>query len=117
MDEKIGFIYRRLNGESMTELCREFGISREAGYVWLRRHQQTGVAGLFELNRAAQRHANQTPKDIEEMILELREAHMRWGPRKLKKVLERNEPGRTWPAASTIGTMLKREGLVVARKK
>jgi putative transposase len=42
---------------------------------------------------------------------------MRWGPRKLKRILERDEPGRNWPAASTIGALLKREGLVVARKK
>src|SRR5438067_13343877 len=42
---------------------------------------------------------------------------MTWGPRKLKKILQRDEPGRTWPAASTIGALLKREGLVVARKK
>ena len=50
-------------------------------------------------------------------MLELRQAHMRWGPRKLKRVLERDQPGRPWPAASTIGEMLKREGLVVPRKK
>src|SRR5260370_13552752 len=42
---------------------------------------------------------------------------MRWGPRKLKRILELDEPGRNWPATSTIGALLKREGLVVARKK
>jgi transposase InsO family protein len=42
---------------------------------------------------------------------------MTWGPRKLQRVLEKNEPGRVWPATSTIGALLKREGLVVARKK
>src|SRR5579863_6559849 len=117
MEEKLRFIFQHDAGESMTELCHKFGISRETGYVWLRRYQQTGVAGLCELNRAAHRHANQTPKDIEEMILELRQTHMRWGPRKLKRILERDKPGRTWPASSTIGSLLKREGLVVARKK
>jgi putative transposase len=117
MEEKLRFIFQREAGESMSELCRRFGISRETGYVWLRRYQQTGVDGLIEHNRAAHRHPNQTPKDIEEMILELRQAHMRWGPRKLKRILERDEPGRTWPASSTIGSLLKREGLVVARKK
>ncbi len=117
MDEKIRFICKYEDGESMTELCHRFGISRETGYVWLRRFHQTGSAGLTQLSRAAHRHANQTPKGIEEMILELRQAHMRWGPRKLKRILERDEPGRTWPASSTIGSLLKREGLVVARKK
>jgi putative transposase len=42
---------------------------------------------------------------------------MRWGPRKLKRVLERKQTQRQWPAASTIGAMVAREGLVVARKK
>ena len=117
MDEKIRFIVRHDAGESITELCHQFGISRETGYVWLRRYEQTGFDGLRERDRATRRHANQTPKDIEQMVLELRRAHMRWGPRKLKKVLERDQRGRTWPAASTIGAILKREGLVVARKK
>jgi len=117
MDEKIRFICKHLDGETMTELCGEFGISRETGYVWVRRYRQTGPAGLIERNRAVHRHTNQTPKDIEQTILELRQAHMRWGPRKLRKVLKRDQPWGAWPAASTIGSMLKRAGLVVARKK
>src|SRR2546425_5773464 len=101
----------------MTELCQRYEITRETGYVWLRRYRAAGAAGLVEHSRAAHRHANQTPEGIEQMVLELRQAHMRWGPRKLKWVLERDEPGRVWPATSTIGALLKREGLVVARKK
>ena len=117
MEEKLRFIFRHDAGESMTELCHRFGISRETGYIWLRRFRLAGVDGLKEHSRATHRHVNQTPEGIEQMILELRQAHMRWGPRKLKRILERDEPGRTWPAVSTIGSLLKREGLVVARKK
>src|SRR5229473_6208386 len=102
---------------TMSELCQRYDIARETGYVWLRRYRQAGLPGLMERSRAAHRHVNQTPSEIEQMVLELRQAHMRWGPRKLKRVLERDEPGRAWPAASTIGALLKREGLVVARKK
>ena len=118
MEEKLRFVleYER-DEQTMTELCESFGIARETGYVWLRRYRQSGLAGLAELNRRAERHPNQTPGEIEQQVLELRQAHMRWGPRKLKRVLERDEAGRRWPAASTIGEMLKREGLVVARKK
>src|SRR5258707_13221133 len=57
------------------------------------------------------------PEEIEQQVLGLRQAHMRWGPRKLKHILQRDEPGRNWPAASTIGALLQREGLVVARNK
>src|SRR5712671_5157237 len=57
------------------------------------------------------------PEEIEQQVLGLRQAHMRWGPRKLKHILQRDEPGRNWPAASTIGALLQREGLVVPRRK
>lgn len=118
MEEKLRFVFEYEQDErSMTELCERYGIARETGYVWLRRYREQGIAGLVERGRAAHRHANQTPVELEQMIVELRQAHMRWGPRKLKQVLERDEPGREWPAASTMGELLKREGLVVARKK
>ena len=42
---------------------------------------------------------------------------MRWGPSKLKRILERDQPGRAWPAAGTMGEIVKRAGLVVPRKQ
>jgi transposase InsO family protein len=118
MEEKLRFVFEYERDEqSMTELCASFEISRETGYVWLRRYRALGLEGLLELNRTAKRHPNQTPTAMEQAIVELRQAHMRWGPRKLKRVLERDQPGRSWPASSTIGELLKREGLVVGRKK
>jgi transposase InsO family protein len=118
MEEKARFVFEYERDEqTMTELCAGFGIARETGYVRLRRYQKDGVEGLLERDRAPARHPNQTAAAIEQLVLELRQAHMRWGPRKLKRVLERDQPGRAWPAASTIGALLKREGLVVARKQ
>jgi transposase InsO family protein len=118
MEEKARFIFEYERDErTMSELCERYGVARETGYVWLRRYRERGLDGLVELNRAPQRHPNQTAPGNERAVVELRQAHMRWGPRKLKHVLERDQPGRVWPAASTIGELLKREGLVVARKK
>jgi transposase InsO family protein len=118
MEEKLRFVFEYEQGRrSMTELCQRYEIARETGYVWIRRYRERGLEGLVEQSRAAWRHANQTPEEIEQRVLELRQAHMRWGPRKLKRILERDEPGRVWPAASTIGTLLQREGLVVTRGK
>jgi transposase InsO family protein len=118
MDEKLRFVFEYERDEqSMTELCRQRGISRETGYVWLRRFRHYGVAGLLELDRAPHCHRNQTAEAVERAVLELREAHMRWGPRKLKRILERDRPERVWPATSTIGEIVKRAGLVVPRKK
>jgi transposase InsO family protein len=118
MEEKARFVLEyKQDKQTMTELCEAYGIARETGYVWLRRYRERGLAGLVELNRAAHRHGNQTPAETERAVLELRQAHMRWGPRKLKRVLERDQAHQRWPAASTMGELLKREGLVVGRKK
>jgi len=32
MDERLQFVARHLAGEAMSDLCREFGISRKTGY-------------------------------------------------------------------------------------
>jgi transposase InsO family protein len=118
MEEKLRFVYEYERDEaSMKQLCSRYGISRETGYVWLRRYREHGSRGLVELDRAARHHPNQSSAEVEQAVLGLREAHMRWGPRKLKRILERDQPGRRWPAASTIGEIVKRAGLVVPQKK
>jgi transposase InsO family protein len=118
MEERTRFVLEHERGlYTMTELCEIYNIARETGYYWLRRYQQGGLEALQDRDRAPERHPNQTPERIEEAVLQLRRAHMSWGPRKLKRVLQRETPRTLWPAASTMGAMLAREGLVVPRKK
>ena len=118
MEERTRFVLEYERGLlSMAELCRNYGVSRETGYVWLRRYVREGLEGLRDRSRAPHEPGNRTPEAIEAMVLELRREHMRWGPRKLKWVLEQAEPQVRWPAASTIGALLAREGLAMTRKK
>lgn len=118
VEKRKQFVIEHESGNwTMTDLCRAHGISRETGYEVLRRFQKLGWEGLEERSRAPKRHPNQTPEEIEEMVLALRRAHMHWGPRKLRALLERQEPEVEWPAVSTLGAILAREGLVVPRKK
>lgn len=102
---------------TMTELCRLYGITRPTGYAVLRRYGEQSEAGLVESSRAPRWHPNQTPGEIEEQVLELRRKQPRWGPRTLKARLERLHPQVRWPAASTIGALLDREGLTRHRPK
>src|SRR2546425_8460623 len=44
MDERLQFVARRLAGEEMADLCREFGISRKTGYKIFGRYQECGGA-------------------------------------------------------------------------
>ena len=53
MDERMQFVARRLAGEAMADLCREFGISRKTGYKIFDRYQECGIQGLTEQKPAS----------------------------------------------------------------
>jgi putative transposase len=59
MDERLQFVARRLAGEPMAELCREFGISRKTGYKIFDRYQECGIQGLTDRSRRPYRYAHQ----------------------------------------------------------
>jgi len=107
----------QLGEESIAELCRRHGISRETAYKWKKRFEIEGEAGLCERSRAPHRQWQAMLQEVAEQIVALRQQHPRWGPRKLRAYLERKAPEVKWPAPSSIGDLLKREGLVIARRK
>ena len=81
MDERTKFIGRLLAGEKMAPLCREFGITRRTGYKIWERYQQDGNTGLYNRSRAPQRHPNQTPFEVEKLIVRLKTDKPSWGAR------------------------------------
>jgi putative transposase len=117
MEERFKFIldYQE-DDESFAELCRRYEISRKTGYKWLARYQKEGVEGLRDQSRAADHHPNEVLQEVAEQVLEMRRRHPHWGPAKLKVRLEREAPEIQWPAASTIGEIVKRAGLTIPRK-
>jgi transposase len=61
MEECLRFVARLLNGETMTEVCREFGISRKTGYKIFDRHKEHGLEALSDRSKRPVRYANQLP--------------------------------------------------------
>ena len=112
MDQKIAFISAVLRDEApMSALCSDFGISRNTGYKWLRRYRSEGPPGLEERSRAPLEHGRRMAPEIAAAILALRHDRPHWGPRKLRAILCQRQPQTCWPAASTIGDLLRRHGL------
>ena len=72
VDERVRFVRRLLEGETMTALCQEFGISRKTGYKIFQRYQQIGVRGLSDRSRRPYRYANQLPEAVEAVIVRLK---------------------------------------------
>jgi len=118
MTERAKFVLAVDDGAfSMTELCQRFGISRKTGYKWMRRYQQGGIAALSNRSRAPHHCPHRTPDAVRTAIIAARQAHPRWGPRKLRALLQREAPETAWPARSTIYGILKDAGLIQRRRK
>jgi len=118
LDEKRNFIEEWERREtSLAELCQRYEISRETGYKWLERYQQEGEEGLEERSRAPLYHPQAMLPKVIDALVDLRRRHPRWGPRKLRAYLQREAPKILWPAASSIGDLLRREGLAHPRRK
>ena len=113
MDERLRFVARLLDGESMSEVCREFGISRKTGYKIFTRYKDRGLEALTDRSRRPVRYANQLPPQIENQIVTLKQEKPHWGARKIRELLVRRLRGDIRiPAKSTIHAVLHRHGLV-----
>jgi transposase InsO family protein len=117
VDQRKEFIAAfQQQGLSFSALCRYFNISRPTGYKWVLRFMDGGEAGLLDQSRAPHAQPQRTPDPVQCRILELRAKHPTWGPKKLLGSLERSDPRTRWPALSTIGELLRREGLTHPRR-
>lgn len=115
--ERVIFLKRLLDGERMVDLCREFGISRKTGYKYLERYKKHGEVGLLDQSTKPGFLAKTTPKDIQDLIVELRKEYPTWGAAKIRERLKVKYPGLKLPARSTVHEILDRHGLVKKRKK
>jgi len=43
MEERLPFVARLLDGEAMTDICRNFGVSRKTGYKIFDRYREHGL--------------------------------------------------------------------------
>ena len=117
MDERMRFIARLLDGESMSRLCEEFGISRKTGYKIWNRYQNTGAYALVDRSRKPHRFGNQLPEQLERTLLRLKREKPYWGAPKIRELLIRRFANVRAPAVSTVHAVLARNGLVNCRKR
>ena len=113
--QRLQFVAASLEGNlSIAEVCRQFNISRKTAYKWLARFSPDDTASLTDRSRA-RHHQNTTPEPMVALLLETKRQHPLWGPEKIRQRLL-NLSISDVPAASTIGDLLRRHGLVKKRK-
>jgi transposase InsO family protein len=119
MDQRRRFVLEWRSGTvSKTALCQLFGISRQTGYKWARRFKRTmRWSAIEEQSRRPRRSPTATPTKLVKLILSQRRQFPTWGPVPIRKRLQTNWPQHKWPSASTIGAILKRNGMVPDRRR
>jgi transposase InsO family protein len=114
---RMEFVFRLERGERMTDLCREYEISRKTGYKIWNRFKERGWTALDDQSRRPKRLARRTPHEIEELCVKLKKKHPSWGSKKLHDILSKEHQGLRIPARSTLDDMFKRHGLTKPRRK
>lgn len=115
MSERLRFVLAaRKHKATFTSLCAAFGVAPKTGYKWLSQFEAEGPGGLKDRSRRPKGNSRSIAPEVAARLVALRQ-ELGWGPKKL--VVELEKEGR-WevPAASTVGELLKRRGLVNPRK-
>ena len=118
MEQKIEFICEWRTGKySLTELSKNFEISRPTAYKLIDRFAKQGYEGLKKQSRKPGKHPNETPEEIIKCILKLKEKYSRWGAKKIKRLLFNDFTQEQIPSVVTIHNILKKNGFVNPQKR
>ena len=118
MEERVRMLSDYDSGQwSVAELCRRYGASRETFYVWRGRRDEGSPTWFMDRSHAPHSRPHRTEEKVVEEIVALRRRFPHLGPRKLVVVHERQAGSSRWPAASTIGDILARQGLVEKKRR
>lgn len=94
---------------NISELCRQYGISRKTGHKWINR-AELGLP-LCNQSRRPNRQPSKTADNIEQEIIQLRLQHPSWGGKTIRAVLEAAGV-EGLPSDKTCCNILKRNGLI-----
>ena len=119
MEQRARFVMDVLDSTySISELCSSYGISRKTGYKWLRRFEHGGFEALHDHSRAPRSHPHETSRKVKEAIMAVKKRFSTWGAAKIRSRLERTHPDwDRYPAISTIGLFLQKQGLTCSRRR
>lgn len=118
MDLRTQFIADYLRGVfTISELSREYQISRKTAYKWIDRYTAAGATALVDRSRRPHHSPNETSPELVQALLIKRRRHPYWGAKKLLKLLSQEHSDIDWPARSTACDILRRHQLVRQRKR
>lgn len=115
IEERLRFVVAASRKEKrFGELCREFGISRPTGYMWLKRYQEGGASQVQDRSRRPLSSPGRTATEIEQALVSLRQRWPDWGAPKLLTVLLQDHPESEGLSVRTAHRILQRRQLVIS---
>jgi len=97
---------------SVSQVCREAGISRSLFYSWRKRYVAYGPEGLHPRHTEARRgRPSAVPLPVERAMLAMALTWPTWGPARLSAQLARPEYGGCRTAPATLHRLQRRAGL------
>jgi putative transposase len=112
MKAKEAFVLRAAeSGANISELCREYGISRKTAYKWLNRYAKGGLAGLEDQPRVPRGNPLGVSAEVVAEVVLIRGAHP-WGARKIAEILRREHPEWETPSPRSVHRILVRTGIL-----
>lgn len=118
MDERYRFVSLGIQPDSnISELCREFGISRKTGHELLRRYRAEGRSGITERSRRPHSIPNALSPAMVCEIVSVRQGHPRWGGETIRAILLRSFSPKDVPCGRTIDRVLDRCGMIEHKRR
>lgn len=111
MQQRYDVIQQVLRGRPVAALAREYDVSRQVIYKWLRRYQEQGPEGLEDRSRRPHTCPSATDGPLVEEVVALREKYPHWGAKKLHAILQNQGPQA--PCRRTVHRILRRRDLLV----
>jgi transposase len=116
VEQRYQAVVEVLDGASVVDVARRFGVARQTVHVWLGLYAGHGLAGLADKSSRPLWCPHQMAPEMEARVVDMRQEHPGWGPRTIVYWLEREGfdplPGRT-----SVERGLKRQGLVEPKRR
>jgi transposase InsO family protein len=91
-EQRYRAVLEVLDGASVTDVARRYGVSRQTVHAWLRRYAEDGgVVNLDDRTSRPWSCPHQMDPTVESRVLTLRDEHPVWGPDRIRFELEQED--------------------------
>jgi transposase InsO family protein len=118
VEERLRFVVTASRKEKQfSQICREFGISRQTGYTWVKRYRAGGASQVVDRSRRPRNSPKRTTAEIEQAVVALRQRWPDWGAPKLQHLLRQEHPEAQGIAVRTVHRILERHALILEQDR